>query len=524
MLRTHTIDRQLARVLTVLSALAIAPLAACEDGDSTNVGGQGGEGSGGSSDGGGSTVVDAPPACSVLGADADYPGYDRAAFDGQAAPDGCSHGYDINAKAFRLTLSGPTRISFVGGKLSANGTECTNASGVAVPIAGSVQVFVDGTTGDDRLAIDAEGGLPTNFTVDLGDGADQLVLKGSPGADHFAVWSTATGLAIDFDDDGESNGSVAGAELVVASLGPAADVFDAALSGKAVEVPMALCGGAGDDELRAGLSTDRLEGGPGNDRLLSSAEIDSADLYDGGDDDDLVSYADRTDPVFVTIDDKADDGADGEADMVTNVEWIEGGQGDDVLLGTEGSNRIWGLAGNDTIDGGLGDDQLFGGEGDDTFPAGDVMDGADLVNGGPGFDQIRYDQRAEAIDATACSFDGDGECSVDQGCACEANDGEAAESDKLVNVEGVWGGPKADHLVGDDTDNQLFGFAGDDVLIGGAGDDSLFGDDGADQLDGGVGDDYLDGGDGADVFAGGEGDGDICVTTVDESPAQCELH
>ncbi|MEM1298158.1 MAG: Hint domain-containing protein [Pseudomonadota bacterium] len=46
---------------------------------------------------------------------------------------------------------------------------------------------------------------------------------------------------------------------------------------------------------------------------------------------------------------------------------IEGGLGDDVLLGEEGDDVLYGGLGNDTLTGGTGDDIMFGGIGEDVF-------------------------------------------------------------------------------------------------------------------------------------------------------------
>lgn len=74
---------------------------------------------------------------------------------------------------------------------------------------------------------------------------------------------------------------------------------------------------------------------------------------------------------------------------------IRGDAGDDRLLGGRGNDRIQGGAGNDTLAGGTGADRLEGEEGDDLLMGDggdDVLDGGagvDLLYGGSGIDMFR---------------------------------------------------------------------------------------------------------------------------------------
>lgn len=136
-------------------------------------------------------------------------------------------------------------------------------------------------------------------------------------------------------------------------------------------------------------------------------------------------------------------------------------------------SRLTGTEGDDVIDGGPGDDQIDGLGGDDTIDAGA---GANAVNGGAGDDVI--DTRA-------------GDDRIDAGAGDDVVRGRAGN-------DGLRGGP------------------GDDVLRGGAGDDGLRGGSGNDTLIGGPGDDVLRGDErgepfGSDTFVGGPGDDEIVV-------------
>ena len=64
---------------------------------------------------------------------------------------------------------------------------------------------------------------------------------------------------------------------------------------------------------------------------------------------------------------------------------VEGGSGDDTLLGGSGNELFFAGRGNDFVDGNGGADTAFLGSGNDTF-VWDPGDGSDTVEGGPGFD------------------------------------------------------------------------------------------------------------------------------------------
>ncbi|MDB5321032.1 MAG: Hemolysin-type calcium-binding region [Phycisphaerales bacterium] len=98
-----------------------------------------------------------------------------------------------------------------------------------------------------------------------------------------------------------------------------------------------------------------INGGDGNDRIIGT---DNADTITGGAGNDWIF-------------------ARGGADVVN------GGDGNDVLIGGAGNDTVHGDAGNDRIDGSTGDDQIFGDAGNDTLSGGP---GKDKVDGGAGMD------------------------------------------------------------------------------------------------------------------------------------------
>jgi RTX calcium-binding nonapeptide repeat (4 copies) len=88
--------------------------------------------------------------------------------------------------------------------------------------------------------------------------------------------------------------------------------------------------------------------------------------------------------------DLPNDGEGGEGDNVhRDVENINGGSANDVLVGSAGPNRIFGFGGDDQITGGGGPDLLRGGDGGDQLFARDLV--ADDVGCGTGSDIAQVD-------------------------------------------------------------------------------------------------------------------------------------
>jgi len=140
-----------------------------------------------------------------------------------------------------------------------------------------------------------------------------------------------------------------------------------------------LNGGAGDDLLEGAADTDRLNGGPGrdvvhagggDDVLADGGEGSEADVFDGGEGVDQVSYSLRPDDVGVDL--AADASTDGDA--LVSVEGSRGGNGNDRLVGDEGPNLLDGGGGQDVLVGAGGPDSLDGNAGYDRLEAGEGND------------------------------------------------------------------------------------------------------------------------------------------------------
>lgn len=242
-----------------------------------------------------------------------------------------------------------------------------------------------------------------------------------------------------------------------------------------------LLGLDGNDTLTGGGGADSLIGGNGDDRLY----VDAADLLiDGGAGYDTVYVRGSA---GVTLDmaaasvERVFGGAGGDVITAAGAAQgvsIVGGNGDDVLTGSDFADYLSGGLGNDTLVGGAGDDTLVGGGGADTLIGGDgndrlTVDEADtVILGGAGWDTV--------VVRTSLGFS----------IAMAAS-----------GVEVVNGGSGGDWIDGS-------GSAQGVTITGGAGYDGLIGSDFADTLNGGTGWDYLQGGAGNDTLNGGDGGGD----------------
>ncbi len=184
---------------------------------------------------------------------------------------------------------------------------------------------------------------------------------------------------------------------------------------------------------------------------------------------------------------------------------VNGGAGDDRLVGDARDDTIVAGAGNDTLAGEGGADVLEGGTGDDVLDSGS---GADRLSGGQGNDTLRGGTGGD----TLLGHEG-----VDQIRGGAGNDTlwGGTGGDRMWGENGadqIYGGPGADAIQGNLGQDRLFGGTGPDTLFGGLGGDELQGQGGWDTLNGGFGRDTLDGGERADRLWGGA-DADVFVFT-----------
>ena len=176
------------------------------------------------------------------------------------------------------------------------------------------------------------------------------------------------------------------------------------------------------------------------------------------------------------------------------IENVVGGSGNDSILGNAANNVFAGGAGNDSIDGlggintaaysGRASDYSWVQNADDTWTV------ADLRAGTPdGSDTLRNIRFLKFEDVT-----------IDLGPSLAVITGTVA--DDIIDA----GHTVAGQPLPTNSEDLVYGMAGNDKLSGLGGDDQLYGGSGTDTLNGGDGNDLLDGGAGADTMAGGLGD------------------
>ncbi|MDQ1723408.1 MAG: hypothetical protein QOG52_436, partial [Frankiaceae bacterium] len=160
-----------------------------------------------------------------------------------------------------------------------------------------------------------------------------------------------------------------------------------------------LSGDDGSDHIDGGTGTDHLNGGEGGDRLNGEGENvlpAGADTIEGGPGEDLVSYYLRPKRIDVDLARGTGNGAEGEGDVLSGIEDVEGSYGGGRIAGDAGPNRLVagiadaptvlsGRGGDDTLVGGFEDDVLSGGYGDDVLRGW----GDNRFHGGAGADELQ---------------------------------------------------------------------------------------------------------------------------------------
>lgn len=226
----------------------------------------------------------------------------------------------------------------------------------------------------------------------------------------------------------------------------------------------------------------------GNDVLFAAS---GSDTLDGGDGFDVARFTTtfNGDPIFlngVTANLLTGQGtalALGETYTYSlrNIEDLWGSSAADTLVGDDTSNEIQGLSGNDALFGLGGNDRLFSGSGDDTVNGGDgndslyASDGNTSFNGDAGRDWMFFDTTLA------------GNPVLSDGVTVNLSIGQAVGQAgsviydyTIAGIENLGGSATEDVLIGDDADNELWGYLGDDTIKGGAGDDFIQGGDGND--------------------------------------------
>jgi hypothetical protein len=225
---------------------------------------------------------------------------------------------------------------------------------------------------------------------------------------------------------GFTNGTLTPAQLLALLQDANGDIFNA---------------GAGNDTVVAGNSGDTFTG------------LGGVDFFNGNGGTDEVRYdldaANGGLPgTGVTVNFSMNSATDGfgNAETILNVEVVRGTNFADTLTG-----------------GNLANGSGIGNYASDGFEGFRGLGGADVINGGAGYDEVRYD--LDAVNGGTAGVT----VNLTTGFA---TDGFGAQ-DTLSNIEAIRGTASADTFIGNSYDNYFFGLAGADTIAGGDGFDTL---------------------------------------------------
>ena len=281
---------------------------------------------------------------------------------------------------------------------NAAGALLVNGGAVAVvggapTVANTSLINLFGLSGNDALTLnEANGALPK---ANLFGGGGQDTLTGGSGSD----------LAF-----GQS-----GNDVILGRGG-----FDMLFGGSNNDT---LTGGDADDQVFGQSDTDRMIWNPGDDTDLNEGGLgaDTVEINGGGGAEVFTTTAngtrvrfDRLDPAPFSIDigtseslivnaNGGNDSFSATGNLAALIAiTVDGGTGDDTLLGSNGIDTLIGGDNNDFIDGQQGNDVVFAGAGDDTFQW-DPGDGSDILEGQAGTDKLIFNGSAgnEVIELSA---------------------------------------------------------------------------------------------------------------------------
>jgi len=182
---------------------------------------------------------------------------------------------------------------------------------------------------------------------------------------------------------------------------------------------------------------------------------------------------------------------------------INGGDGDDNIVGSKNADHLIGGLGSDRITGFTGPDDVDGGEGNDVMTWNNG-DGNDTNDGDGGTDETQINGRNTTDDMTVQPIGGrvrfdrvaPGPFNVDMDVERLTINSQAGD-DKLVTSPGVTlpitidAGPGVDDITTGDAGDLVQGGEGADTLNAGAGGDRIVGNPGNDVMNAGPGDDTM---------------------------------
>ncbi len=284
--------------------------------------------------------------------------------------------------------------------------------------------IVYGNDGNNNINVGSAGksvsvtGLAAQTVIAHADATDLLIVASKAGDDKINASKLTAGimlLQVNADDGNDTVTGSAGADAISGGAGN-----DSIIGGAGGDT---LNGFDGNDTLVGGKGDDQMSGEAGNDAMIWNAG-DGTDLVEGGSEIDTIQInGGKASEVFTAtangvrvrfdvlspIPSSLDIGT--TESMVLNAGagndsfsatgnlaaligiLVDGGAGNDTLLGGNGVDLLIGGDGNDSIDGNQGNDVAFLGKGNDVFQW-DPGDGSDIVEGQAGFDILRFNGSA----------------------------------------------------------------------------------------------------------------------------------
>ena len=290
---------------------------------------------------------------------------------------------------------------------SINGATGFASSRNEILIGGSADEAINGGGGNDRIL--ADGGDDTiTYAVttflgavtsgrDIVDGGgnsaagDRFILTGTAAAETFRIFTAAAAAAAGLTDlaanteivitrNGSMSGGILTGATVLAELDNIEEITINALDTTANDGNGVVNGGtSGGDTIQVignfappntslNFSTITINGGAGNDTVdITGLTSDHRIVFTSNGGNDAVIGSPRPQDIVDFDDVLRGTAAANMLDGGVGNDRVLGLAGDDHLLGGAGSDRILGGSGRDTISGGLGDDTLTGGAGRDLF-------------------------------------------------------------------------------------------------------------------------------------------------------------
>jgi Ca2+-binding RTX toxin-like protein len=424
--------------------------------------------------------------------------------------------------------------------LAAAGAALAISAGAnAVPAQAAVSsASIDGTTAtlnldsaDDNVTVSVSGGLLVHgqTTGGLGSGADwdsatpgdqtvpadgtfSVVINGGDGNDSLAVLAKSTEIASATLNGERGDDVLTGADTNDALNGGEGN--DRLIGAKGIDL---MNGDAGNDTVvwNNGDGSDRIVGGAGTDVTEVNGSPTLGDVFTLDPEPGGVKFQ-RTNLVPFTLDTATErfqvNGLGGD-DSITAHDGVgaatllsvDGGVGNDTVVGSEGPDLIQGGDGNDGLSGGGGDDRIVGGLGSDTMNGGagdDTLvwnngDGTDVMNGDDGRDDVEVNGSPAAGDVFTVQRNGSRirfdranlvPFSLDIGSS-ETMHANGLGGDDAITVGEVGsfavtgaGGPGNDTLTGGSSSETFLGGSGNDTITPGGGIDFVSGDAGDDTV------------------------------------------